>query len=119
MATIVFDFDGVIAEYDGWKGEDVFGKPIRSTIKVMEQLKEDGHKILIWTTRKVTFVLLDYLKKYEISYDSINDNSHNPPNTSQKPIFDIFIDDRAINFNKNINLLEEINNFLDKKGKIK
>jgi adenylylsulfate kinase len=118
MLIICFDFDGVIAEWDGWKGEDIFGLPIRSTIDVMKQLKEDGHKVIIWTTRRKTPVLLDYLSRYDIPYDSVNSTDHNPPGTSQKPIFDIFIDDRAIEFKKENNLLFQIYKLIEEKGRI-
>lgn len=115
MATIAFDFDGVIATYDGWKGPDVFGEPIFYTIDLMDSLKVRGDRVIIWTTRKVTTELLQWLKKYNVVYDTINDNSHNPPDTSEKPIFDVFIDDRAIGFKPGIDLLKEINIILQGK----
>ena len=116
---ICFDFDGVIAEYSGWKGADVFGDPIPYTVNLMRKLKKDGYMVLIWTTRQVTPGILEYLKKHEIPFDSINDNSHNPPNTSAKPIFDVFVDDRALNFySGKTDLLGEIKKLLQLKGNV-
>jgi len=96
MKTICFDFDGVIANYDGWKGLDVFGKPNWEAVEAMQILKAAGYHIIIWTTRKATPALKAYLARNKIPYDSINSNAHNPPDTSAKPIYHVLIDDRAI-----------------------
>jgi len=98
MKTICFDFDGVIAHYDGWKGVDVFGKPNWDVIDAMKQLKIKGYHIIIWTTRKATPALKEYLTRCNVPHDTINSCKHNPPNTSQKPIYHVFIDDRAIQY---------------------
>jgi len=98
MKTIAFDFDGVIAKYDGWKGADVFGAPHWEVMAAMKQLKASGYHIIIWTTRRATAGLKAYLERNSIPYDSINSTSHNPPGTSTKPIYHVFIDDRAIQY---------------------
>lgn len=99
MKTICFDFDGVIAHYDGWKGVDVFGKPNWDVVDAMKQLKASlNYSIIIWTTRRVTPALKAYLTRNNIPYDSINSSRHNPPGTSSKPIYHAFIDDRAIGY---------------------
>jgi hypothetical protein len=99
MKIICFDFDGVIAHYDGWKGVDVFGKPNWDVIDAMKQLKASlNYSIIIWTTRKVTPALKAYLTRNNIPYDSINSSRHNPPGTSNKPIYHAIIDDRAIGY---------------------
>ena len=95
----VFDFDGVIASYDGWKGPDVFGKPNYEVIRLMQALYNHDWHIVIWTTRVATPKLIDWLKKYKVQYDGINTNNHNPDFTSAKPIYDVYIDDRAIGYN--------------------
>lgn len=41
--TICVDFDGVIAQYDGFKGNDIFGDPIDGVQSAMEVLKERIH----------------------------------------------------------------------------
>jgi len=98
VKTIAFDFDGVIAHYDGWKGVDVFGKPNWEVVEAMQMLKAAGYHLIIWTTRKPTAALKAYLTRNKIPYDSINSCSHNPPDTSNKPIYHAFIDDRAIQY---------------------
>lgn len=94
---ILFDFDGVISTYHGWRGFDVLGEPIPKVINVMKKLKREGYFISIFTTRLDTPHLRAWLKKYEVPYDSINSTAHNPPHTSIKPICHCIVDDRAVN----------------------
>jgi len=114
--TAVFDFDGVIAEYDGFKGNDIFGKVIIETKQTISALKKMGWKVIIFTTRAATPKLKKYLDDNEIGYDEINKNSDNPTGASDKPIADIYIDDRAVNYhgqNKK-ELLQNIKDILSK-----
>ena len=113
--VIAFDFDGVIASYDGWKGFDVFGEPKYGVIQIMEKLKDEGYKIIIWTTRPFTEAMREWLRINKVPYDSVNRTDHNPPMTSTKPIFHAFIDDRGIGFrNMTPNeLYEEIHKLVD------
>ena len=93
---VSIDFDGVISTYDGWKGFDILGEPIKEVKEALILMKERGYKIVIFTTRLDTPVLRMWLKKYEIPFDSVNSTAHNPPHTSNKPIAHVIIDDRAI-----------------------
>lgn len=95
---LCFDFDGVIATYDGWKGFDVLGMPNPDVINAMIKLAEEGYYITILTTRLDTPFLRQWLKDNKVPYHSINSNAHNPPNTSQKPIYHCIIDDRAVGY---------------------
>lgn len=95
---ICFDFDGVIAKYDGWKGFDVFGDPNLEVIEAIQELYKQGYSITIFTTRLDTPRLREYLKCNNVPYDTINSNAHNPANTSQKPIYECIVDDRAVNY---------------------
>ena len=96
--VVCFDFDGVLAKYDGWKGFDVIGGPIQNTIRVVCRLKEVGCYITIFTTRLDTPVLRKWLNDNNVPFDSINSNSHNPEHTSCKPIYHCMVDDRAIGY---------------------
>lgn len=95
---IAFDFDGVIAKYNGWDGEDKFGRPNAEAIKLALSLKAMGAKIIIWTTRRDTPKLREYLNTIRFPYDSINCSKHNPRYSSAKPIYDVLIDDRAVGY---------------------
>ena len=96
--TICFDFDGVCATYDTWKGVDVFGDPISETAELVRLLKNAGNRCILWTTRKVTPALFEWLAHHNFDFDSINSCDHNPPETGNKPIADLYIDDRGFRF---------------------
>jgi len=96
--TIAVDFDGVLASYNGWKGFDVLGRPDAYIITLLHDLHQEGWKIIIFTTRQDTPTLREWLKIYEVPFNEINRNSDNPECTSIKPIYDIILDDRAINY---------------------
>ncbi len=95
---IVFDFDGVCATYDGWKGPDVFGDPIEATAVLVKHLQEKGLACILWTTRKDTPALRKWLGTNGFNFDSVNSCDHNPPDTSMKPIAELYIDDRGLRF---------------------
>ncbi len=92
--TIAVDFDGVLAEYDGWKGPDVLGKPRQDVVDVLRVLRAEGWKIVIHTTRSEAQIS-DYLKLHEIPYDEVNQNS-SYRNSGSKPVATIYWDDRAL-----------------------
>lgn len=100
--TICIDFDGVIADYQGWQGEDKFGSPIQGVQSAMDTLKNEGYTIIIFTTRKDTEALRKYLKENDIRYDYINENPEQPTGSNPgKPIADMYVDDRSIRFRGN------------------
>ena len=72
MKTICIDFDGVIASYQGWEGADKFGDPVPGVQSALKVLRQEGYRIIIFTTRKVTAALKKYLKDNDITYDYIN-----------------------------------------------
>ena len=96
--TICFDFDGVISEYHGWKGFDHFGKPIPGMAGLIGDLRQSGYKVILWTTRLHTACMDIWLDMHGFKFDSINSKSHNPPNTSNKPIAALYVDDRGFRF---------------------
>lgn len=108
--TACFDFDGVIATYQGWRGFDVLGDPIKETIDAMRELKARGYRLVIFTSRPATQTLVDWLRNNNVPYDDINRNSKNPTLTSNKPVADVYIDDRAVRFSgqSKVALLNEI-----------
>ncbi len=120
--TICFDLDGVILNFDGFKGGDVFGTVIEVEQKTMMQLQTDGWEIHIFTSRLVTTNLIVMLYDNQIPYKDINgrlrddgtisfqtyydDNwvdyspyeknkywMHNPEQSSIKPIASVYVDD--------------------------
>lgn len=97
--TIAVDFDGVVADYDGWRGEDVFGVPRADVLQALSILREEGWKIVIHTTRSAQ-TLADYLNKHKIPYDEINQNS-SYQNAGCKPVATIYWDDRGLRYSGN------------------
>jgi hypothetical protein len=94
--TIAVDFDGVIADYDGWKGSGVLGAPRQDVRQVLEALRKEGWKIVIYTTRGEQEIS-DYLIRHRIVYDEINQNS-DYQTLGVKPVADVYWDDRAFTY---------------------
>jgi hypothetical protein len=92
--TIAVDFDGVIAEYDGYKGRGVLGQPRLDVLEVLRELRSEGWKIVIHSTRGEEEIS-DYLANHGIPFDEINRNS-DYRTVGPKPVADLYWDDRAI-----------------------
>jgi adenylylsulfate kinase len=97
--TIAVDFDGVLADYDGWKGADILGQPRNDVIAVLDILRREGWKIIVHTTRSEKQIL-DYLRANRIPYDEINNNS-DYQNAGTKPVATVYWDDRALYYTGN------------------
>ena len=91
--TIAVDFDGVIADYDGYKGPGVLGAPRPDVIAAMRTLQGEGWKIVINTTRGEAEIS-SYLRQHQIPHDEINRNSDYTTG-GPKPVADVYWDDRA------------------------
>ena len=90
-----FDFDGVIAEYDGFKGHDHFGKPIEAVVNAIRILKQQGHKIIIYSTRGEE-MLRKYCRDNDIPIDYINRNPEKEGENPGKPVAYVYVDDRTV-----------------------
>ncbi|MBI3261489.1 hypothetical protein HYZ64_03935 [Candidatus Berkelbacteria bacterium] len=109
--TFAFDFDGLIAQYDGFKGTDHIGEPIKEVVEAIKVLKNQGHKIIVYSTRD-SKQLQQYCKKYQIPIDYFNENPE-VKSGGNKPVPYAYVDDRTVLY-KNQNakqLVEELNNF--------
>lgn len=94
--SIAVDFDGVVAEYDGWKGAAVIGSPRTDVVEVLQTLRSEGWKIIIHTTRSASEIC-EYLVAHNIPHDEINQNS-SYQNAGPKPVATIYWDDRALRY---------------------
>jgi adenylylsulfate kinase len=92
--TIAVDFDGVIAEYDGYKGAGVLGKPRPDVVEALRVLNGEGWKIVIHTTRGQKEIAA-YLEQHGIPCDEVNRNS-DYQTQGPKPVADVYWDDRAL-----------------------
>lgn len=107
-----FDFDGVIATYDGFKGANHAEKPNEEVVAVIRKIKDLGHKVLIHSTRGDDF-LREYCEKNLIPFDYINRRPDKEGENPGKPIAFVYIDDRAVTYKgqNSEKLLEELLNF--------
>jgi len=97
--TIAVDFDGVIAEYDGWKGVGILGDPRSDVIEALRMLHIEGWKIVIHSTRGEAEIA-EYLSRHGIHHDEINRNS-DYKTLGHKPVADVYWDDRAVCYSGN------------------
>lgn len=108
--TIAVDFDGVIANYDGWKGPGVLGAPREDVVRALCDLSAEGWKIVIHSTRGEEEIG-GYLARHSIPYDEINRNT-DYRTTGLKPVADIYWDDRSVCYSGDAqNDLARIRNF--------
>lgn len=92
--TIAVDFDGVITDYDGWRGERVLGRPRSDVTAALRKLRDLGWKIVVHTTRAET-TLISFLSQAGVPFDEINSNS-DYKNLGPKPVATVYWDDRAV-----------------------
>ncbi len=109
---IAFDFDGVIAEYHGFKGETNEERPIEEVAKSIRTLKEKGCKIIIYSTRGEDFIK-KYCEKHNIPVDYINNNPKFENANDGKPVAQVYVDDKTVSYQgqKAEDLIEQILNF--------
>jgi len=93
--TFAFDFDGVVATYDGNFIEGKAGKPNKKVVDAIKILGEQGNKILIYSSRSTSF-LRKYCKMYKIPVDYFNNNPNYKTGNPGKPIASVYLDDRAV-----------------------
>lgn len=86
LAVLAIDFDGVIHDHKNPVDGKRMGKPMHGVD--LEELYENGYKIIIHTANNVRLVS-DWLQYYEMPYHEV---------TNIKPIADIYIDDKAYLF---------------------
>jgi hypothetical protein len=114
--TIAIDFDGVIHSYSrGWQGGEIYDLPVEGTREALTELRAKGWKIYIFSTRTNKIYhkndrppqeerMKIYLEEHGIPYDKIW--------SFGKPMADIYLDDRALNFRgKWVDSLQEIEQF--------
>jgi hypothetical protein len=95
--VVALDFDGVLNSYSsGWQGHDKTDDPVPGAAGAIRELWENGFKVVIYSARanepKGVQAIRDFLaEKLDIDPKGIDI-------TDKKPIADVYVDDRAINF---------------------
>ncbi len=88
--SVAVDFDGVCHDYKNPIEGRRMGKPIDGTKEALESIRKKGYQIIIFSVwGNQPKVIEDFMKYYELPYDSI---------TNVKPNASYFIDDKAIRF---------------------
>jgi hypothetical protein len=110
ILTVAVDFDGVIADYDGWQGEGTFGSPRADVVETLRVLRTEGWKIVVYSSR-ATEEIRPYLTEHAVPFDEINRNSLFQTG-GVKPVATVYWDDRACRYSGDAHKdLETIRNF--------
>ena len=115
--TFAVDFDGCLTEYSFPEiGEQT--KEQKELLDVLIRLKEDGHKLILWTSRgePVLKEAIDWCSEHNLEFDDININPFFDKKSGPSPkiVADYYIDDKALEFKsvearkRTINFLEEL-----------
>lgn len=93
--TIAIDFDGVIHKYSkGFQGlYNAYDPPTEGTESALKELKKEGYRLIIVSSRPVE-PIKEWLKKYNLInyFDDVSNTKHPAK---------YYIDDHAIRFPKN------------------
>jgi capsule biosynthesis phosphatase len=107
---LCFDLDNTLVTYPSIPNDYTTVKPIQKMIDILNDFKQQGHEIIIYTARRmhthnnnigkvmkdIGMITFETLEKFNIKYDEI---------IFGKPIADIYIDDRSLNpYYNNFNL---------------
>jgi len=114
-AHVCLDFDGVLAYYTEWKGEDHIGEPIEEGIKLARKLYDAGCYIIISTcrtnktmnsktgvdTKQMIERIIVWLAEHMVPY-------HELAIDLGKPWAHAYVDDRAVHFKPNKGTADEV-----------
>jgi len=87
---IAIDFQGVVAEYHGYRGEGIYEKPMNGAKEFLQKLKDVDIEFNIFTTEP-TKKVIEWMKKYKMPMPVKVTNVKEPA--------PVYIDDRVIKFN--------------------
>jgi len=86
---VCVDLDGVIAQYDGWKGKSHFGDVVPGVKDFLKRLQEK-YEICVYTARQTDLHLVyNYLDRNDVPYDVVWDGRGKPQAVA-------YLDDRAV-----------------------
>ena len=101
---IAIDFDGTLVQH---KFPEI-GEPIEGAFEVLKIMKNDGHKLILWTCRtdvpagNFLTQAVEFCKSKGIEFDAINDNiqpyQDNIYTNCRKVYADLYLDDKAIKY---------------------
>lgn len=99
--AIAFDFLGVLVKHvgAGFVSEEQYlnGEPNPDVVNAIKKLREQGYKVILHSTL-ADELLETYCKKHGIEIDEINKNSDYQNGNNGKPVAQVYVDDRAIQY---------------------
>lgn len=87
---VCVDFDGVLAQYTGWKGPDHLGTPRPGADEFLKEILNLGMKAIILSTREPEKIRA-WLAEWKMSHLVARITNEKPPAL-------VYIDDRALRF---------------------
>jgi hypothetical protein len=97
--TIAIDFDGTIVEHR----YPEIGEEIPFAIDTLKMLRQDGHRLILWTVREgklledaIVWCRERGVEFYAVNRDYPEETTDTNPHYSRKLKVDIFIDDRNL-----------------------
>ena len=106
--VLAVDLDGTLLKDD----HPALGKPIPGLDAVLKAVRAAGWVVVIWTVRTEDSKIRKYLEEEGIPFDYINENPYGPAGGSRKIYADVYLDNRAIQFDgETKGLAEKIVNF--------
>jgi NLI interacting factor-like phosphatase len=105
MKSIVcVDLDGVLNQFDGWKGADYFHPPRPGAREFLQRLNESGYEVIVFTVRWKPHVEQWLSDNGLAEFVSVV--------TDRKPPAHVYVDDRAVCFDGDFAAaLEQISDF--------
>jgi adenylylsulfate kinase len=111
IKTIAVDFDGVLAEYTGWRGDDHYGQPLPGALDFIRLLFAQGYKVHIFTTRAGSYEGIERLEWWFKDHGLENDLVRRLVVTSIKSPAWLYVDDRVFLFRGTFPSIAEIEGF--------
>lgn len=74
-----FDLDGTLAKYDGWKGIDHIGEPVKPMVDLIKRMHEEGKVVKIMTARvapRPSEVGEEYGEQFVVNGDDVRVYAH-------------------------------------------
>ncbi|WP_323736285.1 hypothetical protein PXD04_10440 [Methanosphaera sp. ISO3-F5] len=100
---VAVDYDGVLNQYEGWKGENHLPQPIKGVEQFLQKLSEE-YNVVIFTCRDNKKVR-EWLREYEL-------DKYVYAVTITKPQAVAYIDDRSIRYDGSYSeVLDQLSGF--------
>lgn len=97
--TVCIDFDGVLCNSDGPYAWGHFGPPNKEGLKLLKRCQEEGYNVVILTARRETDLVANWLRAQGFPRMFV---------TNQKIPASSYVDDRAIPWNQDESLAENV-----------